>query len=268
MSTTTLYLKAAAGLLPFLGPSGDDIPDRRLALDSVEIDRERLAKYARVCGFRLRDELPPTYIHILAFPLHLELMTDSSMPFGAVGLVHIANRIVQHRPVRMTERLALSVHGTPLEDHPKGRQFTLVTEARVGDELVWEGFSTNLKRGEGAGEREERSEPELQREAEWRVPGDIGRRYADVSGDRNPIHMHDLSAKLFGFPRAIAHGMWTKARCLAALEGRLPRSFEVDVRFGKPLLLPATVEFCTNQSLDFAVRGKGVHLTGGIAERS
>ena len=38
--------------------------------------------------------------------------------------------------------------------------------------------------------------------------------------------MHSLTAKPLGFPAAIAHGMWTKARCLAALESRLPDAFE------------------------------------------
>ena len=77
--------------------------------------------------------------------------------------------------------------------------------------------------------------------AHWRVPGDLGRRYAAVSGDRNPIHLHALSAKAFGFPRAIAHGMWTKARCLAAL--RLPDALTAEVRFKQPILLPSTVTF-------------------------
>ena len=64
-----------------------------------------------------------------------------------------------------------------------------------------------------------------------------------VSGDLNPIHMHPLTAKAFGFPTAIAHGMWTKARCLAALHPRLPDHFRVEVQFRKPILLPATVQF-------------------------
>jgi acyl dehydratase len=73
------------------------------------------------------------------------------------------------------------------------------------------------------------------------VPGDIGRRYAAVSGDRNPIHLHPLTARAFGFPRAIAHGMWLKARTLATIESRLPDAFSVDVTFKTPVLLPSTV---------------------------
>jgi acyl dehydratase len=69
--------------------------------------------------------------------------------------------------------------------------------------------------------------------------------------------MHDLSAKLFGFPRAIAHGMWTKARCLAALEGRLPDAYAVKARFRRPILLPAKVAFASAEEGDairFSVR--------------
>ena len=62
-----------------------------------------------------------------------------------------------------------------------------------------------------------------------RFPSDLGRRYGSVSGDLNPIHLSDPTAKLFGFPRAIAHGMWTKARCLAALHDRIPDALAVDV---------------------------------------
>jgi hypothetical protein len=51
----------------------------------------------------------------------------------------------------------------------------------------------------------------------WRLAGNLGRRYGAVSGDRNPIHLYPVTAKAFGFPTNIAHGMWTKARSLAAL---------------------------------------------------
>lgn len=92
-----------------------------------------------------------------------------------------------------------------------------------------------------------------------------------MSGDRNPIHLHNLSAKVFGMPRAIAHGMWLKARTLAALQPELPRRFTADVRFKKPVLLPATVAFSTQPTADgraFAVHDakRGIpHLSGEIS---
>jgi len=104
-----------------------------------------------------------------------------------------------------------------------------------------------------------------------KLGGDLGRRYGAVSGDRNPIHMHSLTAKPLGFPSAIAHGMWSKARALAQLNGRLPDAFEVDVRFRKPILLPARVEFASSgeagEEILFALRDarKGTpHLDGRV----
>ncbi len=267
-----LFARAGVGMipgasrLPFLGGGGGrsaSIPDRTLVLNDVSVSRERLVKYQKVCGFQLSDALPPTYPHILAFSLHLSLMTDPSFPFPAIGLVHIANEITQHRPLSAGEELSVRVWSTPLEPHPRGRQFSLRTEVTAGGEVVWEETSTNLRRGGGGDQRGDRAAgperrapdaEELPATATWRLPGDLGRRYAAVSGDINPIHIHSLSARLFGFPSAIAHGMWTKARCLAALESRLPESFTVEVAFRRPILLPATVQFGEDPGSEGAVR--------------
>jgi acyl dehydratase len=286
-----LFARAGAAMIPGAsrlplvgGERAGEVPDLVLTLDDVAVDRERLAAYDRVCKFPLRDALPATYPHMLAFPLHLALMTDPGFPFPALGLVHIGNRIVQHRPIGADERLDLRVWATALEPHPRGVKFTLRSEARVGDELVWQESSTILKRGESSAGEERRpsSDEELPVTATWRLPGDLGRRYASVSGDLNPIHIHPLTAKLFGFPTAIAHGMWTKARCLAALDPHLPDRFTFDVAFKKPILLPATVEFSEREKpaepadsaeradpvgIRFAVRGAGKgtpHVDGAV----
>jgi acyl dehydratase len=99
------------------------------------------------------------------------------------------------------------------------------------------------------------------------VPARTGTDYADVSGDRNPIHTSRVGARLFGFPRPIAHGMWTMARCLAALDGRLPASYTVDVAFKLPILLPGKVSFHAVPSPDgweFRVDSGKPHLAGVV----
>jgi acyl dehydratase len=216
-------------------------------LSEVEVDRDHLTAYDRVCGFRVNDELPPTYPHVLAFPLSLKLMTDRSFPFSLLGLVHAANRIDQRRPLLATETPTLHVWAQDLRPHPRGRQFDLVAEARVAGEVAWTGRSTYLRRGDGSGEKSKEDADETPEHGEpaavWRVPGDIGRRYAAVSGDRNPIHLHPVTARLFGVRGPIAHGMWMKARCLAALEGRLPESCRAEVRFTAPLRVPSEARF-------------------------
>jgi acyl dehydratase len=250
-----LYPKAVAGAgrsalrrLPGLGDGEPQLPDTELALPEVRIDRDHLAAYDRVCGFRLRDVLPPTYPHLLAFPLSMELMTDSSFPFPVIGLVHIDNRIEHLRPVQADEPIGVRVRAEGLAAHDRGTQFELFAELRAGEEVAWRSRSTYLHReGDGSSGKDrgdDRPEPPRPK-AVWRVPGDVGRRYADVSGDRNPIHLHPLSARLFGMPRMIAHGMWLKARCLAALESLVPESFDVDVRFKLPVLIPGRVSFAS-----------------------
>jgi acyl dehydratase len=279
-STIPILARAGAGLipwashLPFLGGGGGEVPDLTLVLDDIAVDRDRLAGYDHVCGFSLRDSLPATYPHILAFPLHLSLLTDSSFPFTPIGLVHIYNRITQHRPITASERLSLRVSATPAEPHPRGIRFSLRTEASVGDQLVWEEVSTNLRRGpagdDGGGPRVP-SAKDLPASAVWKLPGDLGRRYGSVSGDMNPIHLHPLTARLFGFNSAIVHGMWTKARCLGALEPRLPASFTVEAAFKRPILLPATVKFAeedAERGIRFGMRDAKrdtPHLDGTIS---
>ena len=247
----TQYGKAALRLVPFVG-GGDELPAEEIVREGVSIDRERLTAYQRVCGFRVSDALPATYPHMLAFPLSMDLMTRLDFPFGVIGLVHVANEISQDRPLTADEPLDVRVRTADLRDHERGRQFDVVAEASTRGETVWRSTSTYLSRGAGTGSSEAppskngkgRTGPPPP-SAIWAIPGDQGRRYAGVSGDNNPIHLYPLTARLFGFPRPIAHGMWVKARCLAALDGHLPGAFTVSVRFKLPVLLPAKAGFAT-----------------------
>jgi acyl dehydratase len=265
----TLYVKAALGAV---GPRGHELPDTALGRD-IRVDRGHLAEYAHVCGFPVADALPVTYPHVLAFPLQVELMARRSFPLPLPGLVHVRNRITVHRAIDAAEPLAVRVHAEGLRAHPKGAQVDLVAEIDAAGDVVWEGRSTYLARGATApdGAPDPAEPPEIEDAAPvatWRVAGATGRRYARVSGDVNPIHLHPLAAKAFGFPRAIAHGMWTAARAVAALQGRLPAALTYDVAFGKPLLLPSTVELRTRAEGDawaVEVRGrKASHLKARI----
>ena len=287
----TLYGKAAAGatLKPVLGRlpgiggrfgRGRGLPDTELVVDDVAIDRDHLTAYDRVCGFTLRDEVPPTYPHMIAFPMAMRIMTATDFPFPVIGMVHLRNRIEQRRPIRADEHLSMRVWAGEMEPHAKGTQFVLHAEAAVGDEPVWSSESTYLRKGEGEKAEGKKAEgkdngagsagpPEPK--AIWEVPDDIGRRYASVSGDSNPIHLRRSTALAFGMSRPIAHGMWTKARCLAALEGKLPPALAVDVRFKLPVQLPAKVAFSSweeGQARQFELhdaRSGKPHLSGTVA---
>lgn len=258
-------MKIASGLVNSFNRPGAEggLPDRAVMVTDLTQDAQRAAEYARVCGFGVRNEVPSTWLHVLTFPLQAEIMAAGDFPFSLAGIVHVTNEITQYRPVSVTEKLRLSVEATNLQPHRKGATFDFRGTIHVGDELVWEGLSNYLAPkakmpGEPvASEREEM--PEGQPSQTWRIPADQGRRYAKVSGDVNPIHIHPLTARAFGFRRPIIHGMWTHARSLAAFGGALPDAYRVRVQFTKPISMPTTVRFVTDKSEDvrrFAVVGK------------
>ena len=271
-SLAPLYAKALVG--PVVPGSGGELPDHALAVASVDVDRDHLAAYCRVCGFALRDLLPPTYLHVLAFPLAMSLMCERSFPFPLLGMVHIANRIDHRRPLPAGAAPSLRVWAENLRPHRRGRQLDVVAEAELGGELAWREVSTYLRRGDPDGAPPApRDEEEVAGEvaAVWSIPGDIGRRYAEVSGDRNPIHLHGLAARAFGFKGAIAHGMWMKARCVAALEGRLGDALVAGVEFRSPLGIPgrarlrlAAGEGAWRLALE-RPDGERVHMVGSVS---
>ncbi|NEA56928.1 hypothetical protein G3I60_23005 [Streptomyces sp. SID13666] len=259
-------------------------PTDRLVLPAARIDPGRLAAYARVCGYpdNASGAVPLTYPHILGFPLAAQLMADRAFPLPLLGLVHTSIEITQVRALRATDRPELTVHTSALRPHHRGTEAVLVTEARLHGELVWSDRSTYLARHSGAtGPRpDEAPEPAgstLAAVATWRLTADLGRRHARVSGDYNPIHLHPWTAKPLGFPRAIAHGMWTVARCAAEAVPLNADRITLRATFGAPVLLPGTVTYTAETTSEttsettpgtgtrFELRGDGrVHLTGEV----
>jgi acyl dehydratase len=270
-----LYAKAAVTAWG----RGGDLPATRLARTGVEVDPAHLAAYARVCRFPLNDVLPATYPHMLTFPLQMALMSDRSFPLALPGLVHVRNRIEAVRPIGADVLLDLEVWAERFAEHRSGATVDLCATVSAGGAEIWRSRSTYLARGAKAPDAAPEADVDvpvgdLERAAvTWRIPDDAGRRYAKVSGDVNPIHLSGLAAKAFGFKRAIAHGMWVKARVLASLSGRLPEAFDVDVAFKKPLFLPSTVALATARAgggWDVAVRNatSGTeHLVGTVRPR-
>lgn len=227
------------------------LPDTVLKL-AATVDRDQLLAYQKLCGFPASDELPPTYPHLLGFPLQARLMAAPEFPLPLAGLVHVRNEIRQHHPLRADDEPLITVTAENLHAHPRGTTVDLVTSVETPQGvLAWESRSTYLRRGAASGGKTG-TVSETEAEAipgvptgmpvtRWRLPADLGRRYAAVSGDVNHIHLHPWTARLFGFRRAIAHGMWTHARTLAALGPQVRGRGESVVWFRKPVLLPSTV---------------------------
>ena len=271
-------LRAAAGALPFV-PRGDELPDRTLRVQDVAIDRANVAEYAAVTGLRFGDTVPLTYPFALTFPSVMSLVTGFDFPFAAMGSVHIENHITQYRPIAVTDTVGVGVHAENLREHRRGLLVDLVTDVNVGNDTAWHQVTTFLHQQRTSLSDEPRPEPAKQPKlpppnAVLRItPGQI-RHYASVGGDHNPIHTNPIAAKLFGFPTAIAHGMFTAAAVLANIEGQLPDAVRYSVRFGKPVVLPARAGLYVDRvsgGWDLSLRHltKGYpHLTGSVRSLS
>ncbi|WP_392671347.1 MaoC/PaaZ C-terminal domain-containing protein [Streptomyces sp. LN785] len=266
--TASLVRGAITSPFKRAGRSGAVLPADRLVAADVCAPPGALASYREICGFPDSGALPLTYPHVLGFPLAMRLMTGRNFPLPVVGLVHTWIDITRHRALHPSDRMELTVYADGLTPHRRGTEVTVVTQVRSDGEPVWESRSGYLSRHAPATATAPAAVAappvtKLPAVAEWRLPGDLGRRYGAASGDRNPIHLHPLTARLFGFPRAIAHGMWTVARCLAEA-GEPGRIRYVRADFKAPVLLPATVTYAADGAgTAFQLRSGGrVHLAG------
>lgn len=274
-SKYTLLLRAAATANKPGKLQGEKLPVITASLKKVKADLKKLKEYNRVCGFPVSGSMPVTYPHILAFPLHMEMMIDPSFPFPMLGMVHVKNEITQYRAIGNQEELDIHCELLGPEVVAKGLEFTLYSKVSTANKVVWEGRSTYLTRtktnveDKKADKKEDTFSPEHL--DYWEASEGLGRQYAKVSGDSNPIHLHAMTAKMFGFPRAIAHGMWNKAHAIAKLNDYLPHGpFKVSVAFKLPVLLPNKVQFqyaATGDTVEFRVKdknGEKPHMSGTI----
>ena len=252
------------------------LPEVSFVVPSVIIDADHLSQYCDICGFKESKDVPFIYPQILTFGLMLEFMGSEYCPWPAAGMVHMVNRIEQHNPLFIGDDLRIELSTGDLFRHEKGQMFNIKFQVLRGGHLVWQATQSTLCRvvKQPVGEQYRsvmHSDTRLSRQASFSIPANIGRRYGKVSGDVNPIHLTNLTARAFGFKRAIAHGMWTKARALSALlpEGITERAM-AEVEFKLPLYLPGTVSLWSNRSAKCAKfelrdrQGEKPHLRGQL----
>lgn len=250
-----MLLGATANRKPHLD-EGECFPDLHLRVQNVVSDSDRLNRYRRACRFENRDYLPVTFPQIMAMPLHTALVAHPDFPLQVLGLIHLRNEIIQHRQIGPGETLNIEVRNTQHRELDSGQEFDLCTDVYAGEELVWESVSTVLARIRRPGkkaprERQQEIEPEEIRRESWQVRSYYGRRYARISGDFNPIHLAGITSRWFGFKRPIAHGMWSLARCMAALDAQEPvAEATIDARFMLPVFMPSWVTFVTGKDDD------------------
>lgn len=275
----SMYPKIMVSRKPPLVPEGGEVPRIEARLSKVVIDRKHLAEYSEICNAPAGGTLPIAYPHILAFPLHLAMLGAEAFPVKLFGLVHVHNRIAMREPLSADEPAEIRAWIEGHRDSERGQEFDLHTEYVVSGQAVWDETCTFLARrrapaGAAAKTTQSRSAeaPEAGvKSSSFRAPAGLGRRYGIISGDVNPIHMSDLTAKAFGFPRAIAHGMWSLARLASDFEAsQFDGGSELSVNFKLPVYMPAWLmlqRWAIENGSAFALRdaqGEKPHLTGTL----
>jgi len=239
-----LYARIAT---TFLKKGKGDLPDIAIHLDKASLSPNNIKKYNKICGFNHTLIVPSTYIHAYIFPLHTNLLSQPDVPFPLPGLIHFANSIKQHRPLYVGEEFSITCKLGNLIAHDKGQAFEVISYIDVNGNRIWEDTSIYLYKGkEGIGNVLEWEQPVLPENCikeSWSLYQNLGFEFAIASGDFNPIHLHPLTAKIFGFERHIIHGMWSVGRILALMEKRMSESFELTASFKTPIYLPASVIF-------------------------
>jgi hypothetical protein len=272
------YLKILLSRKPRLASGA--IPRIEAALSDFRISRKQLSRYEKVCGEPPSPQLPVAFPHVMATPLHLAMLASDAFPLNLFGVVHVRNSIVQKRPLRVDDTGEIRAYIEPGAVTHRGQELRLQTDIQVGGDTLWSETSTLLcrmtekPRPTGAARRDAEQPPQegLRRE-EFTIPAATGRSYARVSGDFNPIHITDFLARMFGFKRAIAHGMWTVARCAAAIgSSAFATPCTMDASFKLPISFPADVvleSWSAPGNVGFVLRAaqgaRRAHLIGKIA---
>lgn len=247
-----MYPRIMMSRKPAQVPEGGEVPRIEARLASVSIDRRHLASYSEICNAATGGTLPIAYPHILATPLHLAMLGAEAFPVKLFGLVHVANRIAMRQPLSADEPAEIRAWIEGHRETERGQEFELHTEYVVAGEPLWDETCTFLARrrpAAGSGKRTSLSvaqpgeaEAEVLKTSSFSAPAGLGRRYGFISGDVNPIHMSDLTARAFGFSRAIAHGMWSMARVASEFEASaFDGGCELSVAFKLPVYMPSWV---------------------------
>jgi len=149
---------------------------------AVTLDAAQVAAYAKVCGFKPEAGVPVLYPQMLTFPLAMEFFASEHCPWPAMGTVHLANRIHQHRQLSVGDLLRVEMRTGELLAHEKGQVFTLEFAISREGERVWDGTMTALRIGvkNPVGKpyvSALSSDANLSCQAGFTAPADIGRRY-------------------------------------------------------------------------------------------
>lgn len=261
-SVTTLFSNVV--FLSMIRPDTLDDDARvskvKIVFTGVKPDGQKIRRYKQVCGFSsavgANDPdpdtcIPASYLQTLFIGLLGKFITTPHFPINPMGLIQVGQSFEQTRAVKTDEILDLSCRLQGMTKTEKGIQTQFYLGVSSGKKVVWQGISTFFTRSKNKQKNnavekkplENKEEPFLEINERIFVPGDTGRKYAGVSGDYNPHHLYGITAKMIGFKRPIAHGMWSLARVMASMEKNFGSHYplKANAAFKLPIFMPATI---------------------------
>lgn len=224
-------------------------PEFVATVKGVLLDGRQVDRYSTMCGFDATDDLPVTFPHILAMPLHLRIFALAAFPLRPMGLIHLSNTIESPGVLSRGMHVDISVSACNYQRTDAGITFDMDTDVTSAGQSLWRETCVFLSRWPDSmargGARPPRP-PKAPRDSvvlgELDVTRETAWAYARVSADYNPIHLSDRAARFFGLRGAIGHGMWSLARSLAQTPpARIPSGTAIGTQFLSPVQLPGRV---------------------------
>lgn len=213
---------------------------------------KHLQAYKKALG-DFQSAIPLTYLYLLAQRAQLALMLRREFPYAVPGLVHVANTLQRLRPLTWDAEWRLDIALDPVPAQRTGpNTLSFAVDIRQAGRQVAACVSTYAVRSGKASAGRPIAQAAAPDYASWngidlwQLPADAGYRYAKLSGDFNPIHLHPWLARVFGFRAAIMHGMYSIGRASAAIEAAAGAQVSsLSALFKQPVYLPASVALRT-----------------------
>lgn len=219
-------------------------------------DTRHYRRYCQLVGWSNPDVVHPFYWQVKGLPLQLRLLAHPKSPFKLLGLVHLQNRVDTYAECRVDIPCELVARFDGVFQHRRGLAVDVTVTGTQRGKRVYSATGTYLMRSSLQITTLPAYETQMPAPGEsadvltsCSFSGVMVRRYAGISGDLNPIHLSTLTAKLFGFKRAIVHGMYSGACAVSALDqaGSLAGE-EVSIAFKRPMLVPATARLLAEET--------------------
>ena len=233
-----------------------------------------------------RGQLPPHLFPQWAVPLAAR--TLRGLPYPMLEVINGGCKLQMNAPLPASGPLVVRARLESIDDD--GRRAVLRQRVVTGTEAVPDALVADLfvivptqprrarksaKDSPPAARKQPARVPVHARELSfWRLPADAGLTFAVLTGDLNPIHWVKPYARAAGFRSPILHGFSTMARAMEGLirglfAGSMQRLGSIDVRFVRPLALPARVGLyvCGQEIFVGDAPGGPAYLTGSFTER-